>query len=178
MTMSQCKFENAVLFICTNTQGEMTTVRLNKLLWLMDKTAFLQLAHTITGWSYIRKRFGPVPIDNYDALGIMGDNGDLEIISSRDGDYERTKYIPHKDPDISCFDEKELEIMRNVLTTYGNTHWEKLVKLSHDLTWATYEDGEHIPFEAYLSAMPDASTIPAIREIIERKEAEYAERND
>lgn len=174
MTMNQCKFENAVLFICENARGKMTQVRLNKLLWLIDKTAFLQLAHTITDWVYIRKRYGPVPKYNFDALGIMGDHGDLKIIKSRDEDCEKTLYIPRKEPDLSCFDESELEIMRDILNTYGKTHWEKLVKLSHDLAWATYDDGERIPFEAYLSALPDAKAIPAIRDMIARKEAEYA----
>lgn len=174
-TMNQRKFENVVLFICERARGEMTSVRLNKLLWLIDKTAFLKLAHTITDWVYIRKRFGPVPVDNYEALGLMGDNGDLEIIHSRDDDREKTQFIPHKTPDLSFFDERELEVMDEVLNTYGATHWRKLVDLSHDLAWATHDDGERIPFEVYLSARQDAKDIPSIREMIAREERKYAQ---
>ena len=173
--MKQGKFENAVLFICENATGEMNTVRLNKLLWLIDKTAFLRLAHTITDWRYIRREMGPVPLNNHDALGVMKDKNFLKISHIRDDNGEKYSYIPRVSADLSCFDEDEQKVMRDVLAKYGSIHWLKLVKLSHDLAWATYEDGETIPFEAYLSTPPEGTKNPDIRAIIDREEDKYAQ---
>lgn len=59
--MDRKKFENAALFIRQNAEGEMTPTRLGLLLWLVDRTAFLCLGHTITGADYRRRRQGPMP---------------------------------------------------------------------------------------------------------------------
>lgn len=173
--MNQHKFENAVLFICENASGEMNTVRLNKLLWLIDKTACLRLAHTVTDWKYIRKEMGPVPFDNHDALCVMSDKNSLDISHGKDGNCEKFSYSPIARADLSGFDEGEREVMRDVLEKYGNVPWRKLVELSHDLAWATYEDGETIPFEAYLSAPPEDVENPDIRALVAREERKYAQ---
>lgn len=156
----------------------MTTIRLNKLLWLMDKEAFLQTTRTITGSPYIRKRFGPVPQNYLATYNAMADKGYLKIVHSRDDNFEKTKYTARRKATLSCFDDDELGIMREVLDKYGSASVGRLVKLSHDLTWARHEDGEKIPFEAYLSAVPNARRIPVLRKIIEEEEAKYAALGD
>ncbi len=173
--MNQRKFENAVLFICENASGKMSMVRLNKLLWLIDKTAFLQLAHTITEWRYIRKELGPVPLDNHDALGVMKDRGILKIDHTKDENGEKYIFTSLASPDISCFDESEQRVLHDVLAKYGSKHWLKLVGLSHDLAWATYDDGEVIPFEAYLSTPSEGVENSDIRALIDKEENKYAQ---
>lgn len=173
--MNQLKFENVVLFICENTRGQMNMVRLNKLLWLIDKTAFLRLAHTLTDWRYIRKEMGPVPFNNHDALGVMKDKGLLKISHINDENGEKYSFSPLKRADISCFDAEEQAVIKEVLEKYGSMHWLKLVKLSHDLAWATYEDGETIPFEAYLSSPPESADNTEVRILIDGEEDKYAQ---
>lgn len=171
--MNLAKFKNVVLYICNNCPGRMTTTRLNKLLWLMDKTAFLETARTITDWSYLRKKFGPVPKDNYDALGIMKDESGLQMTHAESGMSETTVYMALKMPDLSEFSEHELQIMKKVINCYGHAPTEELVKLSHDLVWASYEDGEKIPFEAYLSVDDDINLSKPVAEKIKKAEMEY-----
>lgn len=175
--MNQGKFENTVLFICENTPGEMNTVRLNKLLWLIDKTSFLKLAHTVTGRHYIRKEMGPAPVYTHDAISIMRDKGLINVTHISDENGHKCSYTPLTHADLSRFSADEQKIMRDVLAKYGSAHWLKLVELSHDLAWATYEDGETIPFEAYLSAPREGSSSQAIRALIEREENQYAGSN-
>lgn len=171
--MNQNKFENVVLYICENAHGRMTTTRLNKLLWLIDKTAFLRNAQTVTDWSYIRKRFGPVPKDNYDAFGVMADKSKLRITLEHGEGFETAFYAALKKPDMTVFSEAEKNVMEDVMKNYVKVSTDMLVELSHDLVWATYEDGETIPFEAYLSVFP--VELPSVKNKIDMAEKEYGE---
>lgn len=169
--MNQQKFENVVLYICENSPGRMTTTRLNKMLWLVDKTSFLQNASTITEWLYIRKRFGPVPKDNYDALTIMAEKGLLKINLEHNEGFETAFYTARQNPDMSLFSPIEIKSMEDAMHNYANLSTDKLIGISHDLVWATFEDGEAIPFEAYLSEFP--TDLPQVRGRIELAEKEY-----
>ncbi len=73
--MNTERFENLVLAICQKVPAEhLATTKLNKLIWLIDKTAFLELGKSITGATYLRKMNGPVPKDNKDIFALMRDN--------------------------------------------------------------------------------------------------------
>lgn len=151
--MNQAKLENLVLLVCEAVPEHLTTTRLNKLLWILDKTAFLETGQKITGCRYIRKQYGPVPIDNGDALGVMEDKGLIEVIRSSDAEtgMPRREYRAKAKADRSVFGEIEINLILKTLLEYAKWATRKLIALSHDLVWANRDDGEEINFEAYLA---------------------------
>lgn len=172
--MNSAKFENLVLAICEGIGGHITTTRLAKLLWLADKIAFRETGSKITDCRYIRKQFGPVPFENKDLLDIMREKGLISLRKTRDESYSRVEYIGRARPDMDVFSEDERRIIADFLREYRDTPTNRLVDLSHDLVWALRDDGETIPFEAYMAEirMDDAKRKRA-EEIIQAAELEY-----
>ena len=146
----QKKLENIVLFICNNSRGWMTEPRLALLMWRIDKAAFLMLARKITAMRYVRKQIGPAPVGLAPLLDSMKTEGSIRYLGNN-------RIQATRKTDRSCFPDDEL------------------MSVAHDLTWATYPDGEEIPFEAYLSRIenPTASAQKAIRDRIRDAEMEY-----
>lgn len=162
------KIENIILFICNNSRGWMTEPRLSLLMWRIDKAAFLMLARKITNMQYDRKQIGPVPVGLASFLAAMEAEGSIRYIVDK-------RIQATRKTDRSCFSKGELRVMDTVIAKYGLLDTKKLISIAHDLAWATYADGEEIPFEAYLSKIenPPASTQDAIRARICEAEAEY-----
>lgn len=174
--MNQEKFENLVLLVCEAVPEHLTTTRLNKLLWILDKTAFLEIGQKITGCRYIRKQFGPVPKDNGDALGVMNDKGMIETIRSSDTEtgMPRREYKAKTKADLSVFDKTELALIIKTLQDYAKWATLKLIRLSHDLVWANRNDGEEINFEAYLGKFNFTEAQKRkVQELIESAELAY-----
>lgn len=164
----QKKLENIVLFICNNSRGWMTEPRLALLMWRIDKAAFLMLARKITAMRYVRKQIGPSPVGLASLLDSMKVKGSIRYLGNN-------RIQATRKTDRSCFPDDELKVMDTVITEYGLLDTKKLISVAHDLTWATYPDGEEIPFEAYLSRIenPTASAQKAIRDRIRDAEMEY-----
>lgn len=172
--MNKEKFENLVLAICESVEGPVTTTRLAKLLWLVDKAAYLQFGDKITGCRYIRKQFGPVPVDNHELLAVMREEGLISINKECGPEFSRVEYSPLRRPDMGAFDEREREVIENALTAHRNDSTRRLIAMSHDLAWALSEDGEEIPFAAYLGELAIWRNDPVrARRIIDKAELEY-----
>ena len=174
------KFENLVLAICETVPPEyLATTKLNKLLWLVDKTAFMRLGKSVTCSAYLRKRKGPVPQDNRDVFAIMQEN---HILATEQGRWnlpadqmQSVNYRGLKKANMDVFSQEEKDIIFSVINEYGKKPASQLVNLSHDLVWATFEDGDVIPFEAYLSSIKDENNLPEVQQIIADAELEYDE---
>lgn len=176
--MNQEKFENLVLLICDAVPEKLTTTRLNKLLWLIDKTAFIENGDKITGCKYIKKQYGPVPVDNGEALGVMHDKGLINISIYRDEetDMARREYKGVSQANINIFSSKEYNIIQDVLKRFASWSARKLIQLSHDLIWANRDDWEEINFEAYLVKFNFSSMHKkSAQSMIEQAELAYEE---
>jgi len=178
--MDQERLENLVLAVCEVVPPEhLSTTKLNKLLWLIDKTAFMTFGRTITGCSYLRKARGPVPQGNKDIFRQMEANGALECIRDMhrapSASLQSVNYHGRISANNEVFSPEERGVISDILQQYGNKSTRELVDLSHDLAWATYEDGEEIPFAAYLSSIQNENELDSVRRIIDKAESEYLE---
>ena len=172
--MDNDKFFNLALRICERSAEPPKTKRLAKLMWLLDKSAFLKLGHKITGCEYLRKQFGPVPKNNKDLLCIMRDRGMLDIRRSHQDQMPEVSYIAQKPANMTSFTEEERKLIDEVLDTALERSTTSLVRESHDLTWALTEDNEPIRFESYLSQLPLSAELKRkFKELVEEAEDEY-----
>lgn len=180
-TLQQQKFEQLVLTICAHVPPDhLTTTKLNKLIWLVDKTAMCETHRTVTGVPYIRKMNGPAPEYNKVLFQGMHDRGILYVSTSpapkRGRGRVKETYKALAAPNEHVFTTEERQLIQRVLTRYGNTSVDALVELSHDLAWAAYDDGEIIPMEAYLVSSPLLTPeSPEGRKLIAEAESAYDE---
>ena len=174
--MSNYRFDNLVLHICSSSSKPPHTIRLAKLLWAFDKGAYLQLGHKLTGCEYLRKKFGPVPKDNKDLLCLMRDRGLIDLKQTPKDEYPEVTYRAMRPADLTCFTKEEKNFVESVTPEIIHLSTGELIRQSHDLTWALTPDNSVIPFETYLSDIKmDYAEKQKYRELIEEAEYEYAD---
>src|SRR4051794_39698051 len=75
------KFKALVHYICWRCEDptKLGAVKLNKVLWRADFRAYLELGDPVTGATYIKRQYGPVPSDILPTLRQLEAEGKLSI---------------------------------------------------------------------------------------------------
>src|SRR5260370_28750131 len=86
MEINYKKFKSLVHYICWTCADptKLGAVKLNKVLWRADFRAYLELGQPVTGATYVKRQFGPVPSDILPTLRELEAEGNLSI---RDVEY-------------------------------------------------------------------------------------------
>lgn len=174
------KLVNAILYFAHNTKF-LGKVKLFKLLYLLDFEHFRQTGRSVTGLIYSAWKFGPVPVL------LMQEWEELEpdlaaaisIEPQRIIDYTRQAIQPKTNFDDTHFTKRELRIMTELATKYGDLQSESMIDLTHaeNGAWAkVWQEGKGLnqPIAYKLSIddnLPD-------REIILEYAMEYAAMRD
>lgn len=126
-------------------------VKLNKVMWYADLEAYRTMGRTITGQqSYEKRQLGPVP--NNIVISIRTLEQD-EKIATRSvptfNGYSRREHIWLKQPDVSVFSAKEVDILNEAITWVCDQHTaQSISEMTHDVLWEQAEIGEQIPIGA------------------------------
>ena len=123
-------------------------VKLNKVLWFSDTEAFAHTGSPITGATYTRQQFGPVP------KAIMPIREELEregvIRVAREGKLDRFTSLAK--PDMGLFSTSEMAIIDywiEHIATYETA--QSISAKSHDYAWQIASLGEELPMAASLA---------------------------
>lgn len=124
------KLCETVLFFCEGHGVWRPT--LNKLLFYCDFLYAKHFNQTVTGLSYVGSKHGPVP-NKYELIfATLQDVGVLQNVETTNGAYIAYQHRSVRKPDLSCFSEAELKVLREVRRKFGTMPAEKLEKLSYD----------------------------------------------
>jgi Protein of unknown function (DUF4065) len=113
MSFSSEKFKALILYVIWRT-GEVRdfgATKLNKVLWFSDARAFEALGKSITGETYVRQKFGPVPQHINSVLTELQHEGLIQSWSEPYFDFEVSRYRAHQPPDTSAFSADELGLI-------------------------------------------------------------------
>lgn len=123
--------------------------KLNKILWYSDLLSYMKHGESITGESYVKQQYGPVPKH---ILPVIEELEARRAIVSRDIEFfgrAKREYIALKEPDISGFNANEISIVDEVFDVICHKHTaQSISEASHDVIWKLAEIGEEIPFYA------------------------------
>ena len=110
--------------------GAMNYTALIKLLYLADRTAFLQWRRPITGDSFVSMNKGPVLSRTYDLIkgGTISDYWSAHI-APRNG----YRIELRARPDFGALSEQELSLIENIFNEYGRWTLGQLIELCHRL---------------------------------------------
>lgn len=127
-------------------------VKLNKIAWFVDTHQYLTTGESMTGARYIKKPQGPVPKA---LLPVMEElqNSDAVMIEtvSYYGKGKR-QFRSMSDPDTSVFSADEMATINRVTDAIANSHTAKSISdMTHGAAWKLADDGEDLPFHAYLA---------------------------
>jgi hypothetical protein len=147
--MNRQKFKSLVHYVCARRCDAPETlggVKLNKILWLSDLSAFYDLGEPITGVRYIKRKFGPVPAPIMPVLHELEAEGVLTVTEAKHYGKQKTEFVVHVPAKGDFLPPEELKIVNEVIDHVCDEHTAKSVsEASHDHIWKVAMDGEEIP---------------------------------
>jgi hypothetical protein len=159
--MDQEKFDALVHYICARCEDptSLGATKLNKIMWYSDASAYLYLGRSITGATYIKRQFGPVPRDIKEArMRLIAAGAIVEREAPYYG-YAQTRFIALRRPDLSSFSADEISLVDQMIEAICKNHTASSISAhSHDLIWKSAEIGEEIPLLAMLGSYPGEIT--------------------
>ncbi len=149
---SQKKFDNMVLYVAKKVpQAQLGAVKLNKIIYYADMIAYMQLGKSITGETYLKRQFGPVPKHILGSIERLEARGALRVQESSIFGLQKRDYIPLAEPDISSFSAKELALIDDVANFIAENHTAMSISdVSHTAIWELAEIGEDLPYYTFL----------------------------
>jgi uncharacterized phage-associated protein len=126
-------------------------IKLAKLLWRIDFTAYWRLGHPITGATYHADQYGPAPAEELLATRDLEAAGRFHWVQ----DWDRRSFPEvHDAPRMELFSHDERELIDRVVDRYRNTSGSQMVDEAHEYpgwvhAWRGGEGkGALIPYES------------------------------
>ena len=149
------KFKELLVYVAQRTQGDLKCgdMKLNKLLYFADVTAYRRRGRPITGARYQHQPHGPTAKPLVPARRELVRSGRLD---TKKRDYHGREQLSTEaldDPDTSLFEKDELAIIDEVLDKFKDLDGTELEQVAHqEPGWQMTSDGEVIPYRSTLLA--------------------------
>ena len=150
-SMDTVLLKNTVLALLKSAPG-LGNVQLRKGLIMTDALYHSFFNKTLTGITYIKHWYGPVP--DYEANNELYrmEFGDIKIIHEKVGNKMKEAHYAIVEPDFSVFpNKKALEIIRDVACFIRTNKAGKLSEITHDTVYENTRMGGVIPIESVYS---------------------------
>lgn len=152
------KFKQVLLYVlgrCAGKPNVGETV-LNKLLYFADFNHYEIYEEQMTGVTYRKLPFGPVPQEIESVLQLMVDDGQLQRIKTEYHGYPQTRYLPLQKPDLQLLKASEKDVIDHVIDQMGDWSAATISDWSHkDMPWRATMDGQDISYElAFYRELP------------------------
>ncbi len=153
--MPSDKFVTLIHYICWRSEdGELGATKLNKVAWLADAWTFLKTGKSLTGETYVKQRFGPVPKHILPVIEQLKRKKDIAVKEPTEPFMNREFFAPNP-PDMSAFtDEERQRIDHAIAFCRGYSAWGISCATHELLPWQVAALGEEIPMYAYLASTP------------------------
>ena len=154
----EAKFRELVLYIAKKSDDDprFGVVKLNKILYYSDFSAYLRLGSPITGATYQRLSEGPAPRQ---MIALRRTLLDADVIDIEHRPYfngMQQRIIAKEEPNEKLFTFEELSVVDEIISAMWNMTAREASDYSHrELGWLAATPGEDIPYQtAWLSSDP------------------------
>jgi len=150
------KMKALVHYICYKAHDPtvLGAIKLNKVLWYADTASYQLFGKSITGGTYIKRQFGPVPRRILQTLRELTEENKIAETPSRLYGYDKKNYIALEDPDLSQFTPQEMALIDEIFEIVCHQHTATSIsRLTHDDIWEIAEIGEEIPYETVFASV-------------------------
>ncbi|MDI6731392.1 MAG: DUF4065 domain-containing protein [Candidatus Margulisbacteria bacterium] len=139
------KFKQVLLYILEQCAGKPNIGKtvLYKLLYFSDFNYYESYEEQMTGATYMKLKYGPIPVEISKLIDSMEKSGEIRKIRAEYRNYPQERYIPLVKADLSKLRASEKEIIDKVLIAHSDKTATEISNYSHeDIPWkATYEKG-------------------------------------
>jgi hypothetical protein len=142
------KFKELVQYVCSicPNPDKLGAIKLNKILWYSELSAFLHLEKPITGARFVKRQFGPVATAMVPVLQELQRDGRLVVRNVEYFGQPKKEYISLDKADLSKFSSDEISIVDRLTETICEKYTAMgISRVSHDDIWEMAEIGEEIP---------------------------------
>lgn len=144
------KYHQAILgFLCERDNRHLGKAKLLKLLYFLDFDHFAKYDVPVTGDTYVKLPYGPVPKHADEILAEMIRDGLLESETARVFDYAQERFSPGEDgvytPDV--LEQAERDMLAHICRNWKAVSRHAIVAAApREAPWIAVEDGEEIPY--------------------------------
>lgn len=151
------KLEEFVLFVieASSEDSSFAGTKLNKLVWLADFQAFCETGSTISGASYQKEKFGPIPRAMPIVLERLEREGRVKVKRVPMGGKTGKRPVALGKPNLSAFSPDQIAIAAKVIAENFHKNGSQMSHESHEhIAYKVAKMGETIPFSAWLVKKP------------------------
>ena len=147
MSYDTKKFKTLVHYVVWRTRQYegFGAVRLYKVLWLSDLKAYMLHRKPITGATYVREGFGPVPIQIMSICAELEAEGVITMRRMPYGNMMITRFHADEHPNMTLFSEEERRIIDGRIQDAADPARDES---EDDFAWQIATEGEEIPMYA------------------------------
>ena len=154
---SSTKLALAMHYVIWRCQDPTTlgATKLNKILFFADICSYLERGESITGVSYIKRQFGPVPNDKdlFSARNKLEQSKKIAVTKDLYYDLPQYQFVALEKPDISRLSPEEVSILDIITEEICQKHTASSIsEKTHNIVWETAEIGEEIPLFAVFAS--------------------------
>jgi hypothetical protein len=150
---SEKKLRELILLICSRSEQDekFGAVKLNKLLFNSDFSAYLTFGQSISGQDYFKLRNGPAPRKMLPITKKMVEAGELAYKEIEYFGHTQKKPIALRRPDVGVFTPQEIDMVDRIIQKFWNQSATAISEHSHGfLGWKAARDKETIPYNTAL----------------------------
>ncbi len=126
--------------------------KLNKALWVSDLWSYIRTGVPITGETYVKRQYGPVPRTILTIIGELESEGAIVTRDRQYDTYMKREFIALTEPELSIFSAQEISVIDKAIDFVCHQHTAREISdRTHDDIWEIAEIGEEIPYHAMLA---------------------------
>lgn len=148
-TLNLKKFKNVLLYILERTAGKPNVGEavLYKLLYFSDFNHYELYEEHLTGATYRKLPYGPVPQRIDFVIAQMIEQAKIQRVETEYHGYPQTRYLPLEKADLTVLLASEIEVVDGVIEQMGDWTASAISDYSHgDLPWEVTEEGKDISY--------------------------------
>jgi hypothetical protein len=147
------RLDELILYIARRSEGDapFSTTKLWKLLFFTDFEFFQAQCRSVTGQTYHKRPYGPVPDGADDALADLQARQHLVLAQRTFGGKPQEKPLALREPRLELFTGPEIAHVDEIISRFWGATATAMSNLSHEFTgWQIVGMGKAIPYELAL----------------------------
>lgn len=151
------RLRELMLFIADRCEDDSNfgVTKLNKILYYCDFLAFAKLGEPITGISYNKLPFGPVPTAAQIVRDKMRQDGEIVITHEGSVSFRLSRVVPVREADLCLFTGPQVALIDSVIEAVGDANARLLTDITHGNAWKVLSYNDIVPYEfVFISDTP------------------------
>lgn len=147
---SRARLRELMLFVAERCldDPQFGVTKLNKILFYCDFRAFAKFGKPITGISYNKLPYGPVPTGAESTRQQMERDEEIFVTSEGYSPFLIKQIVPRRAANLDMFSGPEMALIDDVISALADATGSQVRNLSHGKAWNSVEMHEAIPYEA------------------------------